>query len=176
MFSKHSCGDSRITCIDCSQVICGKCLVQCPVGFRCRSCGKVKNKLSDVTPFLVVRTLAICAVLGFVFGHLMPFIDLPWIGVFICYFAGLFAGRFLTRFIDGRMGRNIGTTIVFGLLIGMSLSPLRFFPLAWGMCLQQAFGQGTDIFGGLGCIVSSLFSPVIFVIGVMRPTVWGERF
>lgn len=176
MLGKHSCGDSRITCIDCGQIICSKCLVQCPVGFRCRSCGKVKNSLSDVTPFLVARTLALCALIGFCFGYAMPLIDLPWIGVFICYFAGLFVGRFLTRFTDGKLGRNIGTTIVFGLLIGMSLSPLRFLPLAWGLCLQQAFSQGNDVFGGLGCVVSSLFSPAVFVIGVMRPTVWGERY
>lgn len=103
-------------------------------------------------------------------------IDLPWIGVFICYFVGIFTGRFLTRFIVHKLGRNIGTTIVFGLLIGMALSPLRFLPLAWGICVQQSFGQSTDIFGALGCIVSSLFSPVIFVVGVLRPIIWGERF
>lgn len=103
-------------------------------------------------------------------------IDLPWIGVFICYFAGLFTGRFLTRFIDHKLGRNIGTTIVFGLLLGMSLSPLRYLLLAWGLCLQQSIGAGADLFGGLGCIVGSLFSPVVFVIGILRPTVWGERF
>ncbi len=106
----------------------------------------------------------------------MPFIDLPWIGFLICYFFGLFVGRFLTKFIDHKLGNNIGKTIVFGLLIGMALSPLRFYPLAWGLCMQTTFSQGTDIFGGLGCIVSSLFSPVIFVVGVLKPTVWGERF
>ncbi len=176
MAGKHSCGDSRITCIDCGGIICSKCLVQCPVGFRCSKCGTSKNPLTDVSPMLVVRTLAICAVIGFVFGNIMPFIDLPWIGFLICYFFGLFVGRFLTKFIDHKLGNNIGKTIVFGLLIGMALSPLRFYPLAWGLCMQTTFSQGTDIFGGLGCIVSSLFSPVIFVVGVLKPTVWGERF
>ncbi len=170
---KHSCGDSRITCVDCGTIICSKCLVQCPVGFRCGSCGKVSNPLTAVSPMLVARTLGLCTLIGFAFGHVMPFIDLPWIGVILCYFAGLFTGRFLTRFIDYKLGRNIGTIIGFGLLIGMSLSPLRFLPLAWGMCLQ---GSAADPFGGLFCIVCSLFSPVGFVVGVLRPTLWGDRF
>jgi len=172
---KHDCGDSRLTCIDCSGTICSKCMVQCPVGFRCSACGKVKNPFTSVSPLLVARTLLICVAIGFGFGYLMPIIDLPWIGFFICYFAGLFIGRFLTKLIDYKMGRNIGTTIVFGLLIGMALTPLRFLPLAWGMCMSQAFSSGTDIFGGLGCVVSSMFSPVIFVVGVLRPTIWGDR-
>lgn len=173
MISKHSCGDSKLTCIDCSAVICGKCMVQCPVGFRCGSCGKISNPLTAVTPFLVAKTLGLCALIGFGFGHAMQFIDLPWIGVIICYFVGLVTGRFLTRFIDYKMGRNIGTTIVFGLLIGMSLSPLRFLPMAWGMCLQNS---GAEPFSGMFCVVCSLFSPVGFVVGVLRPTVWGDRF
>lgn len=111
--------------------------------------------------------------IGFGFGHAMPYIDLPWVGVIICYFAGLMTGRFLTRFIDYKLGRNIGTTIVFGLLIGMSLSPLRHLPLAWAVLLQNT---GAEPFGGFFIIVCSLFSPVGFVVGVLRPTLWGDRF
>jgi len=175
VLGKHDHGDSKLTCIDCGDAICSKCLVQCPVGFRCSKCGNVKNPFTSVSPLLIMRALGICIVIGFGFGHVLPIINLPWIGCFICYFVGLFIGRYITRFFDYKMGRNIGTTIVFGLLIGMALTPLRYLPLAWGVCMQQAFGSGTDVFGGLGCVVSSLFAPAIFIVGILRPTVWGDR-
>lgn len=179
MIGKHSCGDSKLTCIDCSAIICGKCLVQCPVGFRCDSCGNVKNPLTSITPLIVAKTLAICGVAGFVGGWILPFIGVPFLTCILAYFLGIIIGRLLARVIDYKMGRGVGTTIVFGVLIGMSFSPYGFLPFIMVETLTQAIFHMSAQYGILDAltdIASSLFVPVGFIIGIMRPTVWGERF
>ncbi len=178
MAAKCSHEESRLTCIDCNNPICSNCLVQCPVGFRCPSCvGATKNPVTAVAPLLIARTLAICAAIGFGGGWLMMFINIPFISCIICYFLGLFTGRWLATIIDYKIGSNIGKIIVFGLLIGMFLSPLGALPLLMLETLKDAVtGQGSTIFGALSCIAGSLFSPICFVVGILRPTVWGERW
>jgi hypothetical protein len=42
--------------------------------------------------------------------------------------------------------------------------------------LQASIMSGSQIFAGLTMIVAVLFSPIGFVIGMLRATVWGERF
>ncbi len=104
---------------------------------------------------------------------------MPFFCCIIAYFLGLFIGRSLTKFIDYKLGRNIGTTIVFGILIGMSLSPIGFLPFLMIDLLRMAImemGSGVSILDALTAIVNSLFTPVCFIVGILRPTVWGERF
>jgi hypothetical protein len=126
---------------------------------------------------LVARTLAVCTGVGMGAGWLMPFIQVPFLSCIICYFLGLFSGRWLAKVIDHKMGNKVGTTIVFGLLIGMSLSPLGMLPFLILDILRAAItGQGATIFEGLNLIANALFCPVCFIAGVLRPTVWGQRW
>jgi hypothetical protein len=125
---------------------------------------------------LVVRTSAVCAGIGFGAGWIMPFINVPYIGCFICYLLGLFAGRWLVNFIDYRLGDNTTKIIVIGLLLGMCLTPLILMPFVIvEVVIGSIMGHGA-IFEGLFNVVCSLFSPVCFFIGVLRPTVWGDRW
>jgi hypothetical protein len=104
-------------------------------------------------------------------------INVSFFGCFICYFLGLFTGRWLAKVIDYKIGNNITKIIVFGLLIGMSLSPFSALPFLLVETLRESMsGQGTTLLGGLTSIVSFVFSPVCFIVGILRPTVWGERW
>ena len=125
---------------------------------------------------LVTRTLALCGAIGFAAGWLMPFIQIPFLSCVICYFAGIFTGRWLNKVLDNKLGNTVGTIIVFGLLIGMSLSPCRFLFLGiMEMLTSILTGQVSNIIDSLTMIVGSLFSPIGFIVGILRPTVWGER-
>lgn len=109
----------------------------------------------------------------------MPFIGVPFFTCILAYFLGIILGRILAKLIDYRMGRGVGTTIVFGVLIGMSFSPYGFLPFAMAEALSKAIFQMSSQYGILDAftdIVASLFVPVGFIVGIMRPTVWGERF
>jgi hypothetical protein len=110
-------------------------------------------------------------------GWLMPFIAIPYISCIICYFLGLFIGRRMTKVLDDKLGDNVTKIIVFGLLIGMSLSPIGLLPFFMLSILQASFmGGGGTIFGALTSIVCSIFNPGMFILGMLRATVWGERW
>ncbi len=73
MVGKHSHGDSRLTCVDCGEIICAKCFVQCPVGFRCQNCSKrFESHLTIVSPWIIARTVLACIVLGSIYGFVLP--------------------------------------------------------------------------------------------------------
>lgn len=79
--------------------------------------------------------------------------------------------------IDIRLRDNVGKIIVFGLLIGMALSPYNVLPFLMIQTLISAVtGQALSLFEALTFIVSSLFCPVGFIVGVMRACVWGEYY
>lgn len=126
---------------------------------------------------LVARTMLVCTGIGFGAGWLMPMIRIPFLSCIICYFLGVVTGRWLAKIIDNKMGSVVTKVIVFGILIGLSLSPYNALPFIMVEILKDSVaGQGSSIFDGLIAIVSILFSPVLFIVGVLRPTVWGERW
>jgi hypothetical protein len=125
---------------------------------------------------LVARVLALSGVIGCGAGWIMPMIQVPFLSCFICFFLGLFSGRWLKQFIDRSIENNATKIVVFGVLIGLSLSPLNVLPFLLFDVFQSALTSGAGIFGGLNMIVSVLFSPVCFIVGILKATVWGERF
>jgi hypothetical protein len=137
----------------------------------------VKTSVKAPTgPLLVAQTLGLCVATGFAAGWIMPMIAVPFFSCVICYFLGLFAGTLLAKVIDVQMNKVV-TIIVFGLLIGMSLSPYGLYPMMIIEILRDSItGQGPGIFAALNAILGSLFSPVGFVVGVLRPTAWRQRW
>jgi hypothetical protein len=125
---------------------------------------------------LVARVLALSGVIGCGAGWLMPMIKIPFLSCVVCYFLGLFSGRWLKQFIDRSIENNATKIIVFGILIGFSLSPLSSMPFALFEVLRVSIMGGSQIFDALTLIVSVLFSPIGFIVGMLRATVWGERF
>lgn len=167
--------DTRLTCSECSKPICSQCLVQCPVGFRCKACcGTDKKETGARTR--VVKTFFAAALVGLISGWIMPFIDIPFVSCFICFFMGIYGGRWLVKFIDHRaLGAKAAPTVVFGTLLGMSFSPLCLIPvIIIGLLGFPLTHAGTTIVDSMGGILNVLFNPVCFFAGILRPTIWGE--
>jgi hypothetical protein len=139
--------------------------------------GSVKNPLKGSDKKQFYRTLAMCIGIGCGSGWLMPFIIVPYISCIICFFLGLFIGRWLAKQIDYSLVPNVSKTIVCGLLIGMCLSPLGLLPFMTVEILKEVImSGGSSLVAGLGSIVGMIFSPVCFIAGILRPTVWGEHW
>jgi len=119
---------------------------------------------------LSIRTFAVCAALGFGAAWLMPFINVPYISCIICFFLGVFAGQQLAKVIDYRIRGNVTTIIVFGILFGMSFTPLAWVLPMLSMQAFSALTTGQDFFGALLNIASFLFTPIGFILGVLRAT------
>ena len=175
MTKKCSHEDSRLTCIDCSKPICGNCMVTCPVGFRCSSCGMsgspVKSSSSTVG---IVNLFGLSALIGAGSGWAMSFFSIPFVNPILYYFVGMTAGRWLANFIEYQMRDRAGRVIVLGTLFGMCFSPLAALPpMAFGM-MTMAFTSNPDaILPGIWTILGVMFTPAAFVAGILRSTVGG---
>jgi hypothetical protein len=147
--------DSRLSCIECNARICANCMTQCPVGFRCKACigstKKAPGTSGSASPWLVAKTLG------------------------ICFFLGLFCGRWLAGILDHRLGAKVGTIVVFGLLIGLSLSPVNSVAFVIVHTVIETFsGNVTNIIGVMNGLVGMIFCPVCFIVGVLRPSIWNQ--
>lgn len=171
--------DSRITCSACEKTICSNCLIQCPVGFRCKECVNAKSNSTQgkasPSPFTsMLKAFGASVLVGLVAGWLIPFMAIPYISCFICFFMGIYSGRWLVQHIDRSVGSKTTATVVIGVLFGMCLGPLNVIPLGMISILTgSVFSQGSSIFEGLNNIVSLVFDPVCFFAGVLRPIYWG---
>lgn len=79
---EHTCGDSRLKCVDCSAQVCPSCFVACPVGNRCQKCsggtltprgntcspGTAKKALSKTA---IAKKAAPCLLFGALSGWLI---------------------------------------------------------------------------------------------------------
>jgi hypothetical protein len=166
--------DSRLTCIECGKPICGNCMVQCPVGFRCGSCGTGGDQPKKSTTVGAAKLFGLCALVGAGGGWAMSIFVIPYLSCILFFFVGLIAGRWLAKFIDYQLRDRAGTVIVFGILFGMCFSPLSGVPaMAIGIMTMAFTSSPESIFPGIMAILGMLFTPICFVVGILRPTIWG---
>ncbi len=123
---QHSCGDCKLSCVDCSAQICPSCMVQCPVGNRCPKCaGKFTSHVLAVTPVAMLKTLGAAAVAGFAFGWVDTFLPLGgFYMMFFLYLGGVFVGNLVHKVSGHKMGPKISMTVLAGLVVGALLSPV----------------------------------------------------
>ncbi|HEY9733068.1 MAG TPA: hypothetical protein V6C89_14215 [Drouetiella sp.] len=137
----------------------------------------LKGAPSGPSPWLVAKTLGICTAIGFAGGWIMLFIQVPFISCILSFMLGLVAGKWLAGILDHRLGHKVGTIVVFGLLIGLSLSPYRVLAMAVVEIIKAPLmGDVTHIISDLKCFVGFIFCPVCFIVGVLRPSIWGLPF
>ena len=171
MVGKHSCGDSRLTCVDCSGTICSKCFVQCPVGFRCRNCSKrFDSHLIVVSPWIMIRTVLSCIALGSIYGFVLPGGGPSFFNFLIPYFVGALSGKVVHKIAGYKLGKKVIASIVSGLLIGIILSPisrnLYYEIYILVTAPKYAVGEMTSI-------VCTIGPAAIFVFGVLSPIIYG---
>lgn len=182
LFGKHSHGDSRITCIDCGETICSKCLVQCPVGFRCGQCaGKFKSHLIVVSPWILIRTALACLFVGFMYGLLVPKSGLSmWIGWIAAYFIGTLLGKVVHKIAGYKLGGKVIWTVVTALVVGMLVSPFGSHLITYTAAVLAApdigvSDQDADTMSQLSYVFMGLAQAAIFVFGILSPVLLGYR-
>ncbi len=135
---KHSCGDSRLSCVECSEPVCPKCMIECPVGNRCRKCAaKTESHVIKVTPWVVARTMICSALAAYLFTYMSGFTGAGYFGWLLAYGAGVVVGNLIHKVSGFKLGRAIVTTVTLGLLCGAALNPSTFDPFGVEENLQQ---------------------------------------
>ena len=170
MIGKHSHGDSRLTCIDCGEIICAKCLVQCPVGFRCQNCsGRFKSHLIIVSPWIVARTVLSCIALGSVYGFVLPGGGFSIFNFVIPYFVGALCGKVVHKIAGYKLGKKVVASIVSGLVIGILLSPIS--GNLYG-AIFAIFATPSNAVGAMTSVIYTAGPAAIFVFGVLSPIIY----
>ena len=111
----HPDTETRLHCSQCGKSICTLCLVQVPVGIRCRECGRPERLPTyDVQPTYLIRALGTAVVIALVGGVIWGVVDVN-LGVF--------------PFVSWLIGMGVG----YGAseLIGLSVNRKRGAPLTW---------------------------------------------
>jgi hypothetical protein len=146
-FAEHKCGDCLLKCIDCNAQICPKCLVQCPVGNRCRKCtSRFTSHLLQIDFWVVLRAFGG----GFLAGLLFTGLEgaLPLGGFFmllIVYMVGSLAGNLIFKIAKRKLGPKVAITVAVGLVAG-SFSASSAWQHLYGTALEQAMTRNPSAF------------------------------
>ena len=140
----HPDTETRLFCGQCGKSMCTQCMVQVPVGIRCRECGRTERLPTfDVQPAYFLRALGVAAVASIVGGLLWFWLNLQFGGV---------------PFVSSIFGLAVAYAI--GELISRAVNKKRGVGLAWiaggGMVVAYL------ISGGFFQILSSSFMNVLF--------------
>lgn len=129
--------ETRLSCSRCGKHVCTQCMVQAPVGIRCRECGKaVRMPAFDVKPTYYARALAVGAsiaigggILWAVFNSLL-FRGIPYLPSLLAIGVGYAVGELISLSVNRKRGTGLawiaGSTVALAFLISWNISHFGF--------------------------------------------------
>ena len=137
-----------LSCSRCSKPICPQCMVQAPVGIRCRECGKAAPMPTfDVSKTHYARAIGVGAAVAIGGGILWAALNwaialsvgfIPFINSLGAMGIGYLAGELISRSVNRKRGNGLagiaGVSVVVAFLIAWQASPF-FFSGIWGLLL-----------------------------------------
>lgn len=110
---RHPDVETALRCSRCGTPICPRCLVQTPVGARCRDCARItKSPIYTVTAGRFALGAATALVGGVIMGLIWGVILLPFSVGFWSIFIGIGLGYVFTKAMDMATNRKRGPVIV----------------------------------------------------------------
>ena len=106
--------ETRLSCGRCEKHMCTQCMVQAPVGIRCRECGQaVRMPTFDVRPTYYARAIGVavaCAVGGGLLWALFTFIlgSIPFFPSLVAIAVGYGVGELISRSVNRKRGCRSG--------------------------------------------------------------------
>ena len=154
--------ETGLSCSQCGKWVCTRCMVQAPVGIRCRECGRpVRMPTYDVQPAYYARAVGVALTIGIGGGILWGVLILVLLGV---------------PFVPSLIGLGVGYGS--GELISLSVNRKRSVGLAWlagGSVVGAFLVARLTLFSllgisiGLGILgMGSLFMVVGAILAVQR--------
>lgn len=114
--SRHPSVETNLRCASCGVPICPKCLVQTPVGMKCRGCGTHRGGvLFTLSPSQAVSAIAVGLLFGMVAGWGVEL--LGFFMIFLAVVYGTFAGEMILR-ASGRK-RGIKMELIAGVALAV---------------------------------------------------------
>jgi hypothetical protein len=115
--SRHPNVETNLRCASCGVLICPKCLVQTPVGMKCRECGTQRGGvLFTLSPGQAASAIAIGLLFGMVAGWGVDFLGFFMIFLAVAY--GTFAGEMILRASGRKRGVRMEAIAGVALAVG----------------------------------------------------------
>ena len=132
--------ETRLYCSHCGKSICTLCLVQAPVGIRCRECGRPeKLPTYDVQRSYYARAIGVGVAIAIVGGVLWGILHnqlgmLPFVGWLLGIGAGYAGGELISRSVNRKRGVTLAW--IAGVAVGMAgVVHFFFIPLLGGFSI-----------------------------------------
>ena len=141
--------ETNLRCGKCGKPICPKCLLQTPVGARCRDCARLqKLPTFQVTSSYYLRAIGTAVGMAFACGAAWWKINTLWLPIGLDFLLasgfGYVIGEVVGRSVNRKRGRGLAVTAGVGVVLSFLIS---IFP-PWGYWLVP--------FGGLNLALSLL--------------------
>jgi len=125
----HPKRETRLRCSKCDEPICTRCLVQTPVGYRCRECAQLRKLPQfSVGPSLLARAVPAGLLISVLCWFVASFV--PYLGFFVAILVGVAVSEVMGRLALRRSNRWLEACavlcVVTGMIIAYTIQGLRF--------------------------------------------------
>ncbi len=105
--------ETRLHCSQCGRSICTLCLIQVPVGIRCRECGRAERLPTyDVQPAYMLRALGVAVVIALVGGVIWGVVEIELGGIpFVSWLISIGIGYGAAELISLSVNRKRGAPL-----------------------------------------------------------------
>ena len=151
----HPTTETSLRCNRCEKLICAKCAMRTPTGYRCPECVKSQRKAFDTagaTDYLVGMAIAgVLSLIGALIAQILGFFV-----IFLAPFAGVLISNVIQNALKGRRAKRLFQLIALSVAIGAML-PMSLILL--GLILALVSGGG-----GIGGALLGLLWPTIYAV------------
>jgi hypothetical protein len=121
--ARHPKVETYLRCGRCDTPICPRCLVQTPVGARCRTCANVSTLPTfDVSPVYFARAQAAALVSGIVVGAIWAYLLPAFFGFFMILIIGFGVGWAVSESVSLATNRKRGLGLQISAVMGVGLA------------------------------------------------------
>jgi hypothetical protein len=133
--------ETNLKCGKCGKPICPKCMVQTPVGARCRDCAKLYRLPTYRVPAIYYlraagTALGMAIVVGIIWGIIEGFLISFFFGFFslvLAAGAGYAIGEVVSRSVNRKSGRGLATIGGIAVVISYLINIFSFGALPFGL-------------------------------------------
>ena len=120
--------ETGLSCSRCEKNVCTQCMVQAPVGIRCRDCGKaVRMPTYDVRPAYYSRAIIVALAVaiggGILWGIFNGIFIIPFLRSLVALGVGYGAGELISLSVNRKRGTGLawlaGGSVVIAFMIGL---------------------------------------------------------
>jgi hypothetical protein len=150
--ANHPSVETLVSCASCGKPICTDCMIQSPVGIKCRDCARMPRSARvrlkpDRAARGIVAAVGVAAIGGVALASLAatPF---GFFGFLVAYGVGRGAGELVLR-ATGRFRSRATAAIAAAGALGAYLAPFLLVPLLYDDRISQRFGVIEVVLGAV---------------------------